>query len=140
MPRIFKSRFVPSDALHHKTDASAVMQCLKRTELKDELYMQLVKQTRGNPIPQSRLKAWELFDLMAAAAPPSKVWHSNTSYISSIGKAPAMLAGVVWQGCITYLSSVYARECRLNWQTANINCNGHWFFDWTPVATMQLHD
>ncbi len=48
-------------------------QGLKRPELKDELYMQLLKQTRGNPTPASRLKAWELFHLVAASMPPSKV-------------------------------------------------------------------
>jgi hypothetical protein len=48
-------------------------QGLKRAELKDELYMQLVKQTRSNPYAASRLKAWELFNLVASAMPPSKV-------------------------------------------------------------------
>ena len=48
-------------------------QGLKRPELKDELYMQLVKQTRGNPGPLSREKAWELFNVVASAMPPSKV-------------------------------------------------------------------
>eukprot|EP00877_Chromochloris_zofingiensis_P014605 jgi/Chrzof1/9399/Cz04g01170.t1 len=77
-------------------------QCLKRTELKDELYMQLVKQTRGNPIPQSRLKAWELFDLMAAAAPPSKDFSSLVSeYVHSVvqdtlGDDLKQAAGKTW--------------------------------------------
>eukprot|EP00983_Pelagomonas_calceolata_P101922 1158748-Pelagomonas_calceolata.AAC.12 len=48
-------------------------QGLKRPELKDELYMQLLKQTRGNPNVNSRTKAWELFQLTAATMPPSKV-------------------------------------------------------------------
>ena len=48
-------------------------QGLKRPELKDELYMQLLKQTRGNPNVPSRIKAWELFQLTAATMPPSKV-------------------------------------------------------------------
>ncbi len=48
-------------------------QGLKRPELKDELYMQLLKQTRGNPYAPSRQKAWELFHLVAASMPPSKV-------------------------------------------------------------------
>lgn len=47
-------------------------QGLKRPELKDELYMQLLKQTRGNPNVASKLKAWELFNLTAATMPPSK--------------------------------------------------------------------
>jgi hypothetical protein len=45
---------------------------LKRPELRDELYMQLVKQTRGNPSPSSRAKAWGMFNLVAASMPPSK--------------------------------------------------------------------
>jgi hypothetical protein len=48
-------------------------QGLKRPELRDELYMQLVKQTRGNPLPHSRARAWEIFTLVAASMPPSKV-------------------------------------------------------------------
>ena len=48
-------------------------QGLKRPELKDELYMQLIKQTRGNPTLSSRAKAWELFQLVASTMPPSKV-------------------------------------------------------------------
>ena len=48
-------------------------QGLKRPELKDELFMQLLKQTRGNPSVPSRIKAWELFLLVAASMPPSKV-------------------------------------------------------------------
>jgi len=48
-------------------------QGLKRPELKDELYMQLLKQTRGNPNVSSRIKAWELFQLTSATMPPSKV-------------------------------------------------------------------
>jgi hypothetical protein len=47
-------------------------QGLKRVELRDELYMQLVKQTRGNPNPAARAKAWQLFYLTAATMPPSK--------------------------------------------------------------------
>jgi len=47
-------------------------QGLKRSELRDELYMQLVKQTRSNPSPNSKARAWQLFHLIAAAMPPSK--------------------------------------------------------------------
>eukprot|EP00775_Hariotina_reticulata_P011897 gene11897-12041_t len=47
-------------------------QGLKRSELRDELYMQLVKQTRSNPSPSSKARAWQLFHLVAAAMPPSK--------------------------------------------------------------------
>ena len=47
-------------------------QGLKRPELRDELYMQLIKQTRGNPGPESRARAWELFHLTASTMPTNK--------------------------------------------------------------------
>ncbi len=53
-------------------------QGLKRPELKDELYMQLIKQTRGNPNITTRVKAWELFFLVASTMPPSKVRHTQS--------------------------------------------------------------
>lgn len=49
-----------------------MVQGLKRPELKDELYMQLLKQTRGNPNTVPKLKAWELLHLVASTMPPSK--------------------------------------------------------------------
>lgn len=49
-----------------------ILQGLKRQELRDELYMQLVKQTRSNPSIASRCRAWALFHLVASAMPPSK--------------------------------------------------------------------
>ena len=48
-------------------------QGLKRGELKEELYMQLVKQTRCNPFPASRIRAWDMFNVVASSMPPSKV-------------------------------------------------------------------
>ena len=47
-------------------------QGLKRSELRDELFLQLLKQTRGCPNPSARAKAWQLFYLSAAVMPPSK--------------------------------------------------------------------
>ncbi|KAF8058864.1 KIN14I [Scenedesmus sp. PABB004] len=55
-----------------ETAQKLLHQGLKRPELRDELYMQLVKQTRGNPAPGSRARAWGLFRLVASAMPPSK--------------------------------------------------------------------
>lgn len=46
---------------------------LKKIEIKDEMYMQLLKQTRGNPEIESSFRAWTLFHLLAASMPPSKV-------------------------------------------------------------------
>ena len=60
-------------------------QGLKRPELKDELYMQLVKQTRGNPNVNSRGRAWEMFLLVAASMPPAKEFISLVSeYIHGV--------------------------------------------------------
>ncbi|KAG2501877.1 hypothetical protein HYH03_000375 [Edaphochlamys debaryana] len=60
-------------------------QGLKRPELKDELYMQLIKQTRGNPGIASRVKAWELFHLVASTMPPSKEFVTMVSeYIHAV--------------------------------------------------------
>eukprot|EP00878_Enallax_costatus_P023171 GHUV01024635.1.p1 GENE.GHUV01024635.1~~GHUV01024635.1.p1 ORF type:complete len:797 (+),score=297.66 GHUV01024635.1:1624-4014(+) len=55
-----------------ETAQKLLHQGLKRPELRDELYMQLVKQTRGNPSSHSRAKAWGMFNLVAASMPPSK--------------------------------------------------------------------
>lgn len=60
-------------------------QGLKRPELKDELYMQLMKQTRCNSNVQSKSKAWELFFLIASTMPPSKDFVGLVSeYIHSV--------------------------------------------------------
>lgn len=56
-------------------------QALKRVELRDELYMQLIKQTRCNSSPDSLLKTWELLFLVSSTTPPSKEyigrWHPS---------------------------------------------------------------
>lgn len=45
---------------------------LKRAELRDELFVQISKQTRNNPDRQYLIKAWELMYLCASSMPPSK--------------------------------------------------------------------
>ncbi|OWM68374.1 hypothetical protein CDL15_Pgr004856 [Punica granatum] len=47
-------------------------QTLKRSELRDELFAQISKQTRNNPDMQSLIRAWELMYLCASSMPPSK--------------------------------------------------------------------
>ncbi|XP_058069512.1 kinesin-like protein KIN-14I isoform X2 [Magnolia sinica] len=47
-------------------------QALKRPELRDELFVQISKQTRNNPDRQWLIKAWELMYLCASSMPPSK--------------------------------------------------------------------
>ena len=60
-------------------------QAIKRPDLKDELYMHLIKQTRGNPNLKTKLKAWELFYLVASTVPPSKLYIGLVSeYIHSL--------------------------------------------------------
>lgn len=60
------------------------LQGLKRTELRDELYMQLVKQSRGNGSP-SAVRAWELLALNASTMPPSKEYVGLVSeYVHGI--------------------------------------------------------
>ena len=60
------------------------VQGVKRAELRDELYMQLIKQSRGNATP-SAAKAWELLYLTAATMPPSKEYVGLVSeYVHSI--------------------------------------------------------
>eukprot|EP00890_Picochlorum_soloecismus_P006002 jgi/Picsp_1/6402/NSC_03750-R1_kinesin-like calmodulin binding protein len=59
-------------------------QGLKRSELRDELYMQLLKQTRGCPNPAAKAKAWQLFYITASAMPPTKDFMSLVSeYVHS---------------------------------------------------------
>lgn len=45
---------------------------LQDADLRDELYLHLIKQTRGNPDLLARRRAWELFGLLASSAPPSE--------------------------------------------------------------------
>ncbi|KAJ8422092.1 hypothetical protein Cgig2_000594 [Carnegiea gigantea] len=45
---------------------------LKRSELRDELFIQISKQTRNAPDRQYLIKAWELMYLCASSMPPSK--------------------------------------------------------------------
>ncbi|KAG4403628.1 hypothetical protein AAZX31_01G142600 [Glycine max] len=47
-------------------------QSLKRSELRDELFVQLSKQTRNSPEREYLIKAWELMYLCASSMPPSK--------------------------------------------------------------------
>lgn len=47
-------------------------QCLKYSELRDELFAQISKQTRNCPDRHLSIKAWELLYLCASGLPPSK--------------------------------------------------------------------
>ncbi len=77
-------------------------QGLKRSELRDELYMQLLKQTRGNPNNAARLHGWELLYLVASTMAPSKDFVGLVSqYIHDTAHDPSMggwCGWVVWGG------------------------------------------
>eukprot|EP00210_Caulerpa_lentillifera_P002367 g2271.t1 len=58
---------------------------LKRLEVKDELYMQVLKQSRKNENPQSKLRIWILFNVLASTMPPSKQYIPLiTQYVQSV--------------------------------------------------------
>ncbi|GMH43112.1 hypothetical protein BSKO_11034 [Bryopsis sp. KO-2023] len=61
-----------TDAQRVEIAQKLLHQGLKRPELKDEFYMQLIKQTRGNTNVETNLRAWELFHMVTATMPPSK--------------------------------------------------------------------
>ena len=64
----------PAEKVPQKDVAGRIIEdCLRAAILKDELYMQLMKQTRNNPNLTSKLRLWELWLVLAASAPPSKV-------------------------------------------------------------------
>ena len=66
------------------TSAVCSTQGMKRQELRDELYMQLIKQSRGNVTPTAH-RAWELFFLVASTMPPSKEFVGLVSeYVHTI--------------------------------------------------------
>lgn len=75
----------PSQSQRLEIAMKLLHQGLKRPELKDELYMQLIKQTRSNPYVESRMRAWELMHIIASAMPPSKEFVGLVSeYIHNV--------------------------------------------------------
>ncbi|ONK70201.1 uncharacterized protein A4U43_C05F31310 [Asparagus officinalis] len=68
---------------------------LKRAELRDELFMQLSKQTRNNPERSFLIKAWELMYLCASSMPPSKdIGAYLSEYIHNIAHGATIIAEV----------------------------------------------
>ncbi|GAB4847660.1 Kinesin-like protein KIN-14E [Ancistrocladus abbreviatus] len=58
---------------------------LKRSELRDELFIQISKQTGNNPDRQYLIKAWELMYLCASSMPPSKdIGGYLSEYVHSV--------------------------------------------------------
>ena len=70
------SSSAPPPALNSQAEAAEALSrflapALSRPDLRDELYAQLVKQTRGNPSPGSSVRTWRLLAALASVAPPS---------------------------------------------------------------------
>ncbi|KAC9897492.1 hypothetical protein E3N88_45115 [Mikania micrantha] len=61
-------------------------QALKRSELRDEIFAQISKQTRNCPERQHLIRAWELMYLCASCMPPSKdIGGYLSEYIHDVG-------------------------------------------------------
>ena len=87
-------KYVDSDSLTPSESvllAQKILQSvLKRNELRDEIYAQLMKQTRANPSVESQTKCWELLFLVASTSPPSKEFTAYTSeYVHSCAHSEA---------------------------------------------------
>lgn len=89
-------------------------QGLKRADMRDELFMQLVKQTRGNLNATSKSKAWQLFYLTAATMPPSKDF---TSLVSGTGATRGQDSGDGLE-CLARGYRMRWREKWAGWQWA----------------------
>jgi hypothetical protein len=59
-----------------KVALEIVSRCWTSPPLRDELYIQLARQTTGNSNAQSLLKGWELFSISLGFFPPSNKFHS----------------------------------------------------------------
>ena len=56
-------------------------------EVKDEAYIQVIKQITRNPNPQSAERGWNLFSIMASCYPPSlELYHALIHYLLDIIK------------------------------------------------------
>ncbi|XP_024397614.1 kinesin-like protein KIN-14I isoform X2 [Physcomitrium patens] len=68
---------------------------LKRSELRDELFAQLVKQTRNNSDRTSLLKTWELLYMCSSAMPPGKEFGAYLSeYVHDVANSPGVDSSV----------------------------------------------
>ncbi|KAG0610249.1 hypothetical protein M758_7G050400 [Ceratodon purpureus] len=68
---------------------------LKRSELRDELFAQLAKQTRNNSDRTSLLKTWELLYMCSSAMPPAKEFGAFLSeYVHEVANSHSVEASV----------------------------------------------
>ncbi|KAK9670510.1 hypothetical protein RND81_13G206100 [Saponaria officinalis] len=64
---------------------------LKRSELRDELFVQISKQTRNNPDRHYLIKGWELMYLCASSMPPSKeIGGYLSEYVHNVASSENM--------------------------------------------------
>jgi len=92
-----KPHYVYKDRAPPPPLTACCIQGMKRAELRDELYMQLIKQSRGNVTPTA-FRAWELFLLTASTMPPSKEFVGLVSeYVHTISHTEQV--GAVSQAC-----------------------------------------
>ncbi|KAI0502235.1 hypothetical protein KFK09_017182 [Dendrobium nobile] len=69
--------------------AKIYKQTLKRPELRDEIFAQILKQTHNNPDKSFLIKSWELMYLCASSMPPSKDIVSHLSeYVHNVAHGP----------------------------------------------------
>ena len=54
---------------------------LESTEIRDELYMQIFKQTRGDMNDGTRRKTWKAFHVIALTMPPSNVYSNLLTHL-----------------------------------------------------------
>lgn len=70
-------------------------QSLKRSELRDELFVQISKQTRNNPEREYLMKSWELMYLCVSCMPPSKdVGGYLSEYTHNVAHGVAVDSGI----------------------------------------------
>ncbi|KAK8964762.1 hypothetical protein KSP40_PGU008236 [Platanthera guangdongensis] len=63
-------------------------QTFKHSELRDEVFAQISKQTRNNPDRSSLIKAWELMHLCSSSMPPSKdIGAYLSEYVHNVAHA-----------------------------------------------------
>ena len=73
---------------------SLVCDALSDPGLRDEIFMQAVKQTRGNPSPASTARAWEVLAALASATPPGPDFAVLVAeYVHASASVPAVGGG-----------------------------------------------
>jgi hypothetical protein len=74
-------------------------------ELRDEIYMQIIKQTRNNPNEPKLLKVWKLFAIVASVVPPSgTLYHPLLGFLMETATTEA-------DSKITKEIKAYAKYC-----------------------------